>query len=97
MMKSRRMRMVGHVARIREKSNTYRLLVGKLEGKNPLGRPRRRWMDSIRVDLGEILDTGDINSGNFLGSCTTSGFSRRALYHRISITIGADICTLFSQ
>jgi hypothetical protein len=37
-----------------EKRNSYRLLVGKLEGKRPLGRPRQRWMDSIKMDLGEI-------------------------------------------
>jgi hypothetical protein len=37
-----------------EKRNTYRLLVGKPEEKRPLGRPRRRWMDNIRMDLGEV-------------------------------------------
>jgi hypothetical protein len=42
--KSRRMRWVGHVARIGEKRKAYRLLVGKPEGKRPLGRPRRRWV-----------------------------------------------------
>jgi hypothetical protein len=49
--KSRRMRWAGHVARIREKRNVYRLLVGKPEGKRPLGRPKRRWMDNIKMDL----------------------------------------------
>jgi hypothetical protein len=44
--KSRRMRWAGHVARIGEKRNSYRLLVGKPEGKRPLGRPRRRWVDN---------------------------------------------------
>jgi hypothetical protein len=48
------MRWAGHVARIREKSNAYRLLVGKPEGKRPLGRPKRRWVDNIRMDLGEV-------------------------------------------
>jgi hypothetical protein len=43
-----------HVARIGEKRNTYRLLVEKPEGKRPLGRPRRRWLDNIKIDLGEI-------------------------------------------
>jgi hypothetical protein len=52
--KSRRMRWAGHVARIREKRNVYRLLAGKPEGKRPLGRPRRRWIDNIKVDLFEI-------------------------------------------
>jgi hypothetical protein len=51
--KSRRMRWEGHVARMGEKRNSYRLLVGKPEGK-PLGRPRRRWVDNIRMDLGEV-------------------------------------------
>jgi hypothetical protein len=37
-----------------EKRNAYRLLVGKPEGKRPLGRPRRRWVDIIRMDLGEV-------------------------------------------
>jgi hypothetical protein len=39
---------------MREKRNAYRILVGKPEGKRPLGRPRRRWVDNIRMDLGEI-------------------------------------------
>jgi hypothetical protein len=49
-----RMRWADHVARMGEKMNVYRLLVGKLEGKRPLGRPRRRWMDNIRMDLVEM-------------------------------------------
>jgi hypothetical protein len=47
MIKSRRMRCAGHVARMREKRNAYSVLVGKPEGKRPLGRPRRRWVDNI--------------------------------------------------
>jgi hypothetical protein len=50
--KPRRMRWAGHVARMGEKRNAYRLLVGKPEGKRPLGRPRRRWVDNIKLDLG---------------------------------------------
>jgi hypothetical protein len=38
----------------RKKRNAYRILVGKPEGKRPLGRPRRRWVDNIKIDLGEI-------------------------------------------
>jgi hypothetical protein len=49
--KSRRMRWAGHVARMGENRNVYRLLVGKPEGKRPLGRPRRRWIDNIKMDL----------------------------------------------
>jgi hypothetical protein len=52
--KSRRMRWAGHVARMGEKSNSYRLLVEKPEKKRPLGRPRRKWVDNIRMDLGEV-------------------------------------------
>jgi hypothetical protein len=52
--KSRRMRWAGHVARIGEKRNVYRLLVGKPDGKSPLGRLRHRWMDNIKMDLLEI-------------------------------------------
>jgi hypothetical protein len=52
--KSRRMRWEGHVARMGEKRNVYRLLVGNPGGKRPLGRPRRRWIDNIKMDLSEI-------------------------------------------
>jgi hypothetical protein len=54
MIKSRRMRWAGHVACIGEKRNAYRILVGKQEGKRPLGRPRCRWEDNINMDLQEI-------------------------------------------
>jgi hypothetical protein len=53
--KSRRMRWAGHVARMGKKRNVYWLLVGKPEGRRPLGRPRRRWMDNIKMDLLEIV------------------------------------------
>jgi hypothetical protein len=52
--KSRRMRWVRHVARMGEERGVYRVLVGKPEGKRPLGRPRRRWGDNIRMDLQEV-------------------------------------------
>jgi hypothetical protein len=58
--KSRRMRWAGNVARIGEKRNAYRLLVGTPEGKKPLGRPRSSWVDNIRMDLGEI-GWGDVD------------------------------------
>jgi len=51
--KSRRMRWVGHVARMGEERGVYRFLRGKPEGRRPLGRPRRRWLD-IRMDLQEV-------------------------------------------
>jgi hypothetical protein len=52
--KSRRMRWAGHVARTGERMGVYTVLVGRLEGKRPLGRPRRRWEDNIKMDLREI-------------------------------------------
>ena len=52
--KSRRMRWAGHVARMGEEKEVYRVLVGKSEGKRPLGRPRRRLVDNIRMDLQEV-------------------------------------------
>jgi hypothetical protein len=60
MIKSRTMRWAGHVARMGEKGNACRILVGNLEGKRPLGRPRRRWVDNIKMDPKEIgWDGGD--------------------------------------
>ena len=52
--KSRIMRWAGHVARMGEERGMYRVLVGKPEGRRPLGRPRRRWADNIRMDLQEV-------------------------------------------
>ena len=51
---SRRLRWVGHVARMEQFRNAYRVLVGKYEGKRLLGRPRRRWEDNIRMELREV-------------------------------------------
>ncbi|KAJ4428825.1 hypothetical protein ANN_25818 [Periplaneta americana] len=53
-LKSRRLRWAGHVARMGESRNAYRVLVGRPEGKRPLGRPRRRWEDNIKMDLREV-------------------------------------------
>jgi hypothetical protein len=52
--KSMRIRLAGHVARMGEKRNAYRILVGNREGKRPLGRPRRRWVNTIKMGLREI-------------------------------------------
>jgi hypothetical protein len=52
--KSRRMRWAGYVARVGKQRCVYRVLVGKSEGKRPMGRPRRRWKDNIRMDLQEV-------------------------------------------
>jgi hypothetical protein len=53
MIKSRSIRWAGHVSRMGEKRNAYRILVEKPEGKRPLGRPRHRWEDNIKIDLRE--------------------------------------------
>jgi hypothetical protein len=58
--KSRRMRWAGHVARMGEERGVHRVLVGKPEGKRPMGRPRRRWEDNIKMDVEEVGgDRGD--------------------------------------
>jgi hypothetical protein len=53
-MKSRRMKWAGHIARMVEGRGVYRVLVGKHEGKRPLGTPRRRWEDNIKMDVEEV-------------------------------------------
>jgi hypothetical protein len=92
--KSKRMRWAGHVARMEEKRNVYRLLVGKPEGKRPLGRPRRRWIYNIKMDLLEIglsvLDwignepSGSIKCWELPSGCTTCGLSSGTQLHRVS-------------
>jgi hypothetical protein len=73
--KSRRMRWAGHVARMGEMRKVYKVLVGKPEGKRPLGRPRRMWEDVIRMDLREIglggcgLDSTVSGQGPLAGCC----------------------------
>ena len=64
MIKSRRLRWEGHVARMEEGGSAFTILTGKPTGKRPLGRPRRRWEDNIRMDLEEI----GINAGNWVDS-----------------------------
>jgi hypothetical protein len=61
-LKSRRMRWAEHVARMGEGRGVYRVLVGRPEGKIPLGRPRRKWEDKIETDLREIR----INGANWI-------------------------------
>jgi len=57
--KSRRMRLTGHVARVGEGRGVHRVLVGKPEGKRPLGRPRHRWEDNIKIGIREVGGGGD--------------------------------------
>jgi hypothetical protein len=54
MIKSRRIKLAGHVARIEEGRGVYRILVGKPERKSPLGRPRCRWEDNIKMDFQQV-------------------------------------------
>ena len=61
---SRRLRWAGHVAKMEEDRSVFKILTGKPTGKRPLGRPRRRWEDNIRMDLEEI----GINDGNWVDS-----------------------------
>jgi hypothetical protein len=60
MIKSKRIRWAGHVARIGENRNAYRLLVRNPAGRRPLGRPRHGWVDNIKMDLGEV-GWGDVD------------------------------------
>jgi hypothetical protein len=64
MIKSKWMRRAGHVARMEEKMDAYRILVGKPEGKRPLRRPTRRWVDNIKIDprdIGwDVMDWNDL-------------------------------------
>jgi hypothetical protein len=59
-MKARRMRWTGHETRMGANRNAYRFLVGKLEGRRSLGRPRRRWLNNIKMDLVEV-GWGDVD------------------------------------
>jgi hypothetical protein len=61
MIKSRRMRWAVHVVQIGEKGNAYRIFVGTPEGKRPLGRPRRRWVNNIKMVLRERIDWIDLD------------------------------------
>jgi hypothetical protein len=73
MMKSRRMRWAENIARIGEKRNAYRILVRKPEGKRPLGRPRRRWVYNIKMDLREICTREMVCTGLIWLRIGTSG------------------------
>jgi hypothetical protein len=68
--KSRWMGWVGHVARLGEGRGVYRVLVWRSEGKRPLGRPRRRWEDNIKMDLREI----GIDGAGFVGTVMNRRF-----------------------
>ena len=70
--KSRRLRWAGHVARMEEGRSAFKMLTGKPTGKRPLGRPRRRYEDNIKMNLGEI----GINAGNWVDSAQDRNYWR---------------------
>ena len=72
MIKSRRLRLAGHVTRMEEGRSVFKTLTGTLAGKRPLGRPRRRWEDNIRMDLKEI----GINTRNWVHSAQDRNYWR---------------------
>ena len=71
-MKYRRLRWVSHVASTEEGRSAFKILTGTTAGKRPLGRPRRRWEDNIRIDLEEI----GINAGNWVDSAQDRNYWR---------------------
>jgi hypothetical protein len=87
--KARRMRWAAHVARIREKRNGYRLQVGKSERKRPLGRPRHRWVDNIRMDLGEV-GWGDVHDQILVSYLTIAGCLIRGAHSLGTHVLGAE-------
>ena len=70
--KYRRLRWAGHVARMEEGRSAFKILTGKPTGKRPLEKPRRRWEDNIRMDLEEI----GINAGNWVDSAQDKNYWR---------------------
>ena len=72
MIKSRRLRWAGHVARMEESRSAFKILTGKPTGKRPFGRPRHRCEDNIRMDLEEI----GINAGNWVDSAQDRDYWR---------------------
>ena len=85
MIKSRTLRWGGHVARMVEGRRAFKILTGKPRGKRPLGRPRRRWEDNVRMDLEEI----GLNAGNWVDSAQDRDYWKTlvnagSISHRIS-------------
>ena len=81
--KSRRLRWAGHVARMEEGRSAFIILTGKPTGKRPLGRPRRRWEDNIRVDFEEIC----INAGNWLDSAQDRNYWRALVNAALNLRV----------
>ena len=81
--KSRRLRWAGHVARMEEGRSAFKILTGKSNGKRPLGRPRRRWEDNIRMDLEEI----GINAENWVDSAQDRNYWRALVNAALNLRV----------
>ena len=81
--KSRRLRWAGHLPRRQEGRSAFKILTGKPTGKRPLGRPRRRWEDNIRMDLEEI----DINPGNWVYSAQDRNYWRALVNTALNLRV----------
>ena len=83
MIKYRRLRWVGHVARMEEGRSAFKILISKPIGKRPLGKPRRRWEDNIRMDLEEI----GINESNSVDSAQDRDYWRALVNAALNLRI----------
>jgi len=88
------MKWAGHIVRIEDRRGAYRGLVGRPEGKRPIGRHRGRVEDNIKMYVVNAVMSLRVprNAGNFLTSCETVSFSRRNLLHGVSRLLGLLIC-----
>ena len=81
--KSRRLRWADHVARMEEGSSGFKILTGKRTGKRPLGRPTRKWVENIRMDLEEI----SINAGNWVDSAQDGDYWRALMNSALNFRV----------
>ena len=83
MIKSTRLRWAGRAARMEEGRSAFKILTGKPTGKRPLGRPRRRWEDNIRMDLEDI----GINAGNWVDSAHDRNYWRALVNAALNLRV----------
>ena len=83
MIKSRRLRWAGHVARMEEGRSAFKILTGKPTGKKPLGRPSSRWEDNIRMDREEIGSS----AGNWIDSAQNRNYWRALVNARLNLRV----------
>ena len=83
MIKSRRLKWAGHIARMEEVRSAFKILIGNPTGKRPLGRSRRRWEDNIRMDLEEI----SINAGNWVDSAQDRDYCRALVNAALNLRV----------